>query len=261
MNKLDIQYIINKYIYPEPDIMQDMLLEYRNYSWDMINKTYKSIQNFNTAICAYGYANECWFVQWATYQLLFQNKNIDNIIILSVDETISDSFVLWENTLYAGFGDMFTKTVDRLETSSELKIFEKWLYQLPYIYVYHKIKYCTIIACPNNSEIIKKTITKIKNNLNTNTWFVISCEFSKYDKDIHNIKNKDEYISIDQIILNKFFIWKIMQKDFVWKNYPDKKLLKSFSDIYHKYDPVMSMYYDTFRAWNKHANSYLWIVV
>ena len=266
MNSYNTQNIVSKYIHPDPEIVQDMVLEYRHYSWEFLDPIAKLVKDFRYVISPRWYSNHCGFVQWATYRLLFQNPNINQILIIAISDKVDlpttlsncklqDSVYDTDICISREFSDLM------VSESNDIEIFESCTNQLIYINTYQKIDNASFILLPVWYKDISKIIKSQNIKNNNNLWVVLVANLPKYmaSQDIET--NKDIYILQNQNLLDKVFSNKLKKKDVNREDFHDINIFMAFSSLFHSNSPVLSMYYDTFRAWNKTANSYVWIVV
>ena len=267
MNSYNIQNIVSKYIHPEPEIVQDMVLEYWSYSWEFLDPIAKMVKDFRYVISPWWYSSQCGFVQWATYRLLFQNPDINHILIIAVSDKVNAPTALsncklqdsiYDTDIYtaAGFSDLIDSETD------DIDIFESCTNQLIYTNTYQKINGASFLLLPVWYKDTNKLLKSDNIKHNWRLWVIMVANLPKYESEHKSEQSdKDKYITQNQNILDKVFVNKLTKKDVAQKNFDDMIMFIAFANLFYQNSPVLSMYYDTFRAWNKTANSYVWIVV
>lgn len=267
MNIYSTQNIVSKYIHPDPEIVQDMVLEYWHYSWDFLDPIAKMVTDFRYVICPRWYSNQCGFVQWATYRLLFQNPKITKVLIIAISDKVKSPTTLsdcklqesaYDTDIYtsAAYSDLITSESDDLE------LFESCINQTTFINTYHKLDSMSFLLLPKWYKDIKKILKSSKIQDDPTLWISLVANLTKYDSErSSDIITKDNFIWSNQNILDKLFSNKLKKKDVNKNNFVDIDIFLAFASLFYENSPVLSMYYDTFRTWNKTANSYVWIVV
>ncbi len=265
MSKHDIQNIVSKYIHQDPDIVQDMVLEYRNYASEFLSTNIKSVSDIHYAICPRWFASQCGFVLWSTYNLLFQNKLLNKVFLIAYSDKISLPTFFDNSSLYSSLFDIDI-CIDHIysdlwfEVSEDIILFEKCICQLIYIYTYHKIDSVCMLLLPYGydqfSQIIKKNI--LVNDLQT--WYIFVWNLTKYESSLWQI-TKEEFLEENQNILDNFFEKKLKHKKRYKNNFQDFELFLNFASLFYKKNPILAMYYDNYRSGNKQAESYVWVLV
>lgn len=264
MKKYDIQEIISKYIHSDPDITQDMILEYRNYASDFIDPISKTVNDFRFAICPRGYTTQCWFVQWATYRLLFQNPNITNLLIIAYSDEISEAKIFDDAEFSSSLFDIKVEKSDIYSDlwftiSDDIKLFEKCINQLAYIYSYQKIDSVSLLLLPYWYKNTKKILDHKNIKFNYQMWVLFVANMLSYDANLWVVA-KEDFLKQNQNLLDNFFAKKLKKTKEAVDNFKDFEIFYNLSDIFVKRNAILAMYYDTFRVWNKQANSFVWLV-